>query len=365
MKNSSASLLNLNITKNVNQSLNKTIKPSATKSNVSVHNRLIMNLNLLNILAVISISSASLKTDFIKDFLIKLKNVQHSVLFTCLDIQSTKYLARNLSESGVYFNFYNPNILDDMTDLPNILNWNLNAKCGVVLDTNCEGYSNVLQQSSYYKFFNRTYYWLIIDDSALETDDLFNSNLKEIGICSQITYAKKTNISYKLIDIYSKALQLRSPLIFEEFGLWDYHNGFNITKNLYPIYNRHNRGNFNGLTLRGITIIDKDNVLPEDVDALLSPSAISEGIEQSTKYYYALTKLLSENYNFKVKYRVSRTWAGILPSGYRLGVYGVIMRGEADIVAAGFWRRIDRFDNTDCYHQSWFFEYKQFDYKII
>lgn len=309
-----------------------------------------MYFNLIIILALFNLS-ASLNTDFIQDFLINYKNVQHSILFTCADIQSLKYLASKLSESKIYFNFYNPS--EKEINLQKILNRRLIAKCGVVLDTNCEGYKNVLQQASNFRFFNRTYHWLIIDD---EEKDIFNSNLTQIEIGSQITYAKKIKLSYKLIDVYSKAFHLGSPLIFQEFGLWDIPNGFNITKNLYPIFNKENRGNFNGFTLRGATIIDRDNVYPKDVHDLLTSTEMTVGISQSTKYHYILTQLLHEHFNFNIKYEVLRTWDGLLPSGYHLGAFGVAMRGETDIVAAGFWKRIDRHDNVDNYHLSWFFE---------
>lgn len=325
------------------------IKASITKLNVLVLNCLNnMNFNLIIILAIFKLS-ASLNTDFVQDYLINLKNVQNSILFTCVDIQSLKYLANNLSESTVSFNFYNPS--EELINLPKILNRRLIAKCGVVLDTNCKGYKNVLHQASYFRFFNRTYHWLIIDD---EEKDIFNLNLTQIEIGSQITYAKKIMLSYKLIDVYSKAPHLGSPLTFKEYGFWD--NEFNITNNLYPIFNKENRGNFNGLTLRGATIIDKDNVNQKDVDDLLTSTEMSVGISQSTKYHYALTKLLNEHFNFNIKYQVLRTWDGLLPSGYRLGVFGLALRNETDIVAAGFWKRIERHDVMDNFHHSWFFE---------
>lgn len=311
-----------------------------------------MNFNLLIILAAFNLS-ACLNTDFIQDFLTSLKNVQHSVLFTCVDIQSLKYLTKNLSDSGVYFNFYNPN--EEIIHLPKILNRKLIAKCGVVLDTNCEGYKKVLQEASNFRFFNRTYHWLIIDDSPNETE-IFNSNFKQIEVGTQITYAKKYEVSYKLIDIHCKAHHLGSPLIFEEFGFWDTLNGFNITRNLYPIFNKENRGNFNGLTLRGSTIIDKDDISPKDIDKLLTSTEMTVGVSQSTKYHYALMKLLHDYFNFNIKYEIERTWDGVLPSGYRLGVIGVLMRNEADIVAAGFWKRVQRHEFLDNYHHSWFFE---------
>lgn len=63
-------------------------------------------------------------------------------------------------------------------------------------------------------------------------------------------------------------------------------------------------------------------------------------------------------YISSVKYRVSRGWAGRLQSHpeYRLGLIGVVARGEVDISATGIYTRMNRFDEFDFYHQSWVFE---------
>lgn len=55
---------------------------------------------------------------------------------------------------------------------------------------------------------------------------------------------------------------------------------------------------------------------------------------------------------------MSRGWAGRLLShpDYRLGLIGVVSRGEVDISATGIYTRMNRFDEFDFYHQSWVFE---------
>lgn len=57
----------------------------------------------------------------------------------------------------------------------------------------------------------------------------------------------------------------------------------------------------------------------------------------------------------RVHYHVTRGWAGRLPSGYRLGLLGVLARDEADIAGSGIFNRINRFDEFDIVHQSWIF----------
>lgn len=240
----------------------------------------------------------SLNHDLIKDFLKTYKNVQSAVIFTCPAIPSLAKLGQDLSESEIYFKFHLIKPKDVLEDLPKILNKKIVAKCGVVVDTNCDGYENILIQASEFRYFNLTYHWFIIDEEAIGEDEFFHPRLKAIGINSQITYAKKTDFSYQLIDVYSKALQLGFPIIFEKFGSWNNQTGFDITKNLQPMYSSNNRGNFDGITLRGSVVIDKDNIFSENVDDLLTPPEPEHGISMFTKYHYSLNKYLMNLYNF-------------------------------------------------------------------
>lgn len=242
--------------------------------------------------------SLGLNSDLIKDFLKNFKNVQNAVIFTCSDIQSISKLGRDLSELEIYFKFHIIQPKDVLEDLPKILNRKIVAKCGVVVDTKCDGHENILLHASNFQYFNLTYHWLIIDESSIGEDEIFNPKLKAIGMNSQITYAKKTDFSYQLIDIYSKALQLGFPIIFEIFGSWNNETGFNITKKLQPMYSSDNRGNFDGIRLRGSVVIDKDNIFSEDVDGLLTPPEPDQGITMFTKYHYSLNKYLMNIYNF-------------------------------------------------------------------
>lgn len=47
-----------------------------------------------------------------------------------------------------------------------------------------------------------------------------------------------------------------------------------------------------------------------------------------------------------------------MPSGYRLGLLGVLARDEADVAGSGIFNRINRFDEFDLIHQSWTFNAK-------
>ncbi|EDS34753.1 conserved hypothetical protein, partial [Culex quinquefasciatus] len=117
----------------------------------------------------------------------------------------------------------------------------------------------------------------------------------------------------------------------------------------------YDRGNFNGLQLRGVTVIDKDNVTSNDVDRILSVPGAEQGVVSFIKYHYALLVILQDYHNFKIKFRVTRGWAGRLKSGYRLGLIGVLARNEADLATTGIFMRTNRHAEFDMIHQSWEF----------
>lgn len=95
----------------------------------------------------------------------------------------------------------------------------------------------------------------------------------------------------------------------------------------------------------------------EQIEAVLSRPTKDPGVAAFIKYHYELLCLLRDRFNFTVKFRNSRGWAGRLGNTtFRLGLLGIIMRNEADIAASGAFNRINRFAEFDTIHQSWKFE---------
>ena len=111
-----------------------------------------------------------------------------------------------------------------------------------------------------------------------------------------------------------------------------------------------------------------------DVESILSVPGVEQGIVSFIKYHYALLVILKDYHNFtyvihfvkncyrirffhRIKFRITRGWAGRLKSGYRLGLIGVLARNEADVASTGIFQRTNRHAEFDMIHQSWEFSY--------
>ncbi|XP_055381397.1 ionotropic receptor 75a [Condylostylus longicornis] len=241
-----------------------------------------------------------------------------------------------------------------------ILRYKFYSPSIALLDVSCTNATIVLEQASKLKYFNKTYQWLIIDENlnsnVLET---LNSTM-EIGLNSQILYINKTESnSYELYDVYSKGRHIGSPMNISFFAKWSYKKRLEKANELQEMREIIHRGQFNLLTLRGVIVIDKDNITTnEQVFKLLQAEDYkSVGLFSMIKYASELVKVISDRLNFTIDYRVTRGWAGRLQNtSYRLGLMGVVQRGEVDIAASPSFLRISRIKDLDFYHQSWIFE---------
>ncbi|XP_065088198.1 ionotropic receptor 75a [Ochlerotatus camptorhynchus] len=164
--------------------------------------------------------------------------------------------------------------------------------------------------------------------------------------------ADSMGTSYDLLDIYAPGKHLCKDVYQLKFAEWNKYEGTVII----PEFSRFNsRRNFNGLRLRGVTVIDRDNLTSDDVDGILSAPGREQGVVFFIKYHYALLSMLREYHNFTIKYRIARGWAGRLKSGYRLGLLGILSRNEADVATTGVFQRLNRHAEFDFIHHSWEF----------
>uniref|UniRef100_A0A182IM88 Ionotropic receptor 75a N-terminal domain-containing protein n=1 Tax=Anopheles atroparvus TaxID=41427 RepID=A0A182IM88_ANOAO len=239
----------------------------------------------------------------------------------------------------------------------------LYAKCCCVLDYTCPGASGLLEEVSKYRLLNNTFSWLLLPRTTANRADVHRVLWNTTGIqmnTDLITTDLAGDGSVNLFDIYSKGRHLCKDIYRTLYGSWRRGQGFSLIGN-YSGYRI--RQNFNFLQLRGVTVIDRENVTSAMVDRLLSEPGLTKGIVAFVKYHYALLVVLRDFHNFTIKYRSTRGWAGRLPSGYRLGLLGVVKRHEADVAATGIIMRLSRQPELDSIHYSWAFE-TGFIYKI-
>lgn len=128
----------------------------------------------------------------------------------------------------------------------------------MIVDTNCEGSSRLLKEASANRYFNKTYQWLLwgIDRSI---DELLPLELDYVGPNAQITYVNKTKGAYYLWDIHSKGRQLKSALEIHLIAkLLNDKKQLFIIKDIFELQSIKYRSQFNGLTLRGASVVSKN-----------------------------------------------------------------------------------------------------------
>ncbi|XP_055598409.1 ionotropic receptor 75a [Uranotaenia lowii] len=237
-----------------------------------------------------------------------------------------------------------------------VLSLKVLSKTLCVIDLDCALANKTLQKFSDYRFFNTTYSWLLLSDSHPSDLDSILWSLKHIQMNSDVTYLRAVDqdnrTHYELMDVYSKGRHICKDIFQTGYGYWSEDEGLLLVSNYNSYYERKN---FEGMKLRGTTVIDRDNVTSDDVDRILSEPGNVPGIVVFVKYHYSLMCILRDFHNFKINYRVARGWAGRLRSGYRLGLLGILSRNEADVAATGIFQRINRHAEFDIIHQSWEF----------
>ncbi|EAT34617.1 AAEL013153-PA [Aedes aegypti] len=181
------------------------------------------------------------------------------------------------------------------------------------------------------------------------------SHLNGVQMNSDITVALPKNASdesFDLLAVYSPGRHLCKDTYQYKYGEWNMKNGVIVVPG-FSIYNE--RADFKGLRLRGVTVIDRNNVTSEDVDRILSAAGRQQGVVLFIKYHYAILAILRDYHNFTIHYRIARGWAGRLKSGFRLGLLGIMARNEADVATTGILHRTNRHAEFDFIHFSWEF----------
>uniref|UniRef100_A0A182QKZ3 Ionotropic receptor 75a N-terminal domain-containing protein n=1 Tax=Anopheles farauti TaxID=69004 RepID=A0A182QKZ3_9DIPT len=301
------------------------------------------------------------------DFL-SLKYCKHAILFDCLSEHTTIHDRSNILKA-VYTDATSIHFIDITATIARhnvtvIFTPRQYAKLCAVLDFTCPGAPRLLEEVSKYRYMNNTVSWMLLSRNDTGTGAMQSAlwNISGIQMNSDLLAAVETAVQgeFNLFDIYSKGRHLCKDIYQTLYATWNSGGGFRFTTN-YSAYKI--RQNFASLQLRGVTVIDRENVTSDMVDQLLSEPGLTKGIVAFVKYHYALLVVLRDFHKFTVKYRPTRGWAGRLRSGYRLGLLGVVQRHETDVAATGIIMRLSRQPELDSIHYSWAFE-TGFIYKI-
>ncbi|XP_058814600.1 ionotropic receptor 75a-like [Topomyia yanbarensis] len=308
----------------------------------------------LLLLAVMFYATDTVDMDAVIDFL-KMKYSKSVVFFICDSNQLpkiyTKINEENISVRVVQIN------KESVIFPPNILPYSSYSRTTCVFDYSCDESLPILQNFSDLHYFNITYNWLFLaeNDTTVDANNVL-WKLKSIQMNTDLTIlenvSNSSEKSYDLIDVYAKGRHLCKDIYQHKYGIWNSDKGITMV----PGYNRYYlRYNFDGLQLRGVTVIDRDNVTSKDVDSILETPGSTQGVVVFVKYHYALLCILRDYHNFRIKFRIARGWAGRLKSGYRLGLLGILARNEVDVAATGIFQRTNRHAEFDIIHLSWEF----------
>lgn len=142
-------------------------------------------------------------------------------------------------------------------DLISILTRENYARTSVIVDTTCEGAPKLLKEASANRYFNKTYQWLLW---GVETNinDLLPIELDYVGPNAQLTYVNKSSDDYFLWDVHSKGRQLKSPLELHLIAKVSTEpHQMVIVNEIFDLQSIKYRSQFNGLTLRGASVVSK------------------------------------------------------------------------------------------------------------
>ncbi|XP_034668247.1 ionotropic receptor 75a [Drosophila subobscura] len=310
----------------------------------------------LVVLIAASGALAQMEISVLTSFIVKLVRTNEVIIFSCSD-KDLRLVTSALMENDQFVNYVH---MSQRYYLDFLLSRNSHGRTSVIVNTKCNGAVGILADASLNKYFNKTYQWLLWG-VGVEVEHLLPLELEYVGPNAQITYVNKTSNKYYLWDIHSKGRHLQSALELQLIATvtnYDGHFYLNILEDIFKLQSTEYRAQFNGLTLRGVSVIDKEEVTTnEQIEAIHSRPTKDSGVAAFIKYHYELIGLLRDRFNFTVNFRNARGWAGRLGNTtFRLGLLGIVERNEADIAASGAFNRLNRFAEFDVIHQSWKFE---------
>jgi len=156
-------------------------------------------------------------------------------------------MERNQFVSVVHFN--------QSYSLLSLLTRENHARTSILVNARCSGTSELLFEASENRYFNKTYQWFFwgVD---IEVETLFPYKLKYVGPNAQITYVNKTDNGYAYWDIHSKGRHLKSRLEINLIATLT-NDTLNIACDIFHLQSIDFRGQFNGITLRGASVVSR------------------------------------------------------------------------------------------------------------
>lgn len=156
--------------------------------------------------------------------------------------------------------FIYPIDLNSSFSLLEILTRENYARTTIIVDTGCGGSAELLREASLNRYFNKTYQWLLWGVEQ-DIEDILPLELDYIGPNAQLTFLNRTMEGFDFWDVHSKGRQLKASLELNLIAkVLDFQNKLVVIQNISELQSIKYRSQFNGLVLRGASVVSRKDI---------------------------------------------------------------------------------------------------------
>lgn len=165
---------------------------------------------------------------------------------------------------------------------------------GVIVDATCQDETiEIFAISSEFKYFNASYFWLMISNNYNSSVQLLRQ--QNINLDAEITLAiVDDNNNFALFDIYNPSFKYNAQLVITEKGTYNDADGMRITLKGSKLSMRKN---LQGIVLNaGIVAV---GVKPNQTFEEYLESYENPTVDTQHRHQYQLHKILAQKYNYR------------------------------------------------------------------
>nr|QZH55078.1 ionotropic receptor 64a [Achelura yunnanensis] len=269
---------------------------------------------------------ASLIVDFMRH-----KNLNNLVIYDCNNAKDLVHLRKILRIHNIRstFRISERESSCRITPLP---------RCGVVLNTNCEKWTSVVE--CFYSNINfSNFFSLLIVTTNLSTTKHMLS-VYPIEFNSDVNIACLKDNTYDIYEVYNTGFYSKGVFISNNVGYW------NLTLTL----KKSIRKDLFGVVLQCALVITEN--VSESLSYFLTNLDPARGDNLNRYKYYTLLTYLEQMLNLRLQVIQFNSW-GYVYNGSFDGLVGALQRGYAEIGGSPVFFRKDRADVTDYVAEVW------------
>ncbi|XP_059059083.1 ionotropic receptor 75a-like [Achroia grisella] len=212
------------------------------------------------------------------------------------------------------------------------------SKVGIVLDTSCDGWSQIFTSFVTENIF-KTFIWTIMTDNLSATAHVLNQ--QPIDIDSDVIIACRNGEIYRLYEVYNTGYYSNGTYKLNEVGFWD--NEIIINKSF--------RRDLSGVILKCPVVITEKVENETYVDYLVKSRKPHIDSLHKLKFFTMLL-YLQDMYSYSYDFKRVLSW-GYNRNGSFDGLVGALQRQEADLSGSSLFFRSDRAAFIDYIIETW------------